>query len=131
MVPTRHLAELERNLTRLTYACRETRKLGGTPRFGARADGSHDGEWHVCFDQRHRSSWRPPCSAFSFGLGGDWSFEEARGHSDATARPTPHCTPASTCVATDRVVPVNAQPIHSRAAAATALHARHLGCAAI
>ena len=94
MVPTRH-AELERNLTRLTYSCREKRKLGGTPRFGARADGSHDGEWHVCFDQRHRSSWRPPCSAFSFGLGGDWSFEEARGHSDATARPAPHCTPAN------------------------------------
>jgi len=85
IVPTLHLAELEQNLTRLTYSCREKRKLGGTPRFGARADGSYDGEWHVCFDQRHRSSWRPPCTAFSFGLGGDWSFEEA----SATARPAP------------------------------------------
>ena len=73
--PTRHLAELERNLTRLTYSCRDKRKLGGTPRFGVRADGSYDGEWHVCFDSH--ASWRSPCTAFSFGLGGDWSFEEA------------------------------------------------------
>ena len=86
MGPIQHLAGLERNLARLTYSCREKRKLGG---------------WHVCFDQRHRSSWRPPCTAFSFGLGGDWSFEEARFHSAP-------CTPArpQTHLYTDRLVPM-------------------------
>ena len=91
MGPIQHLAELERNLTRLTYSCREKRKLGG---------------WHVCFDQRHRSSWRPPCTAFSFGLGGDWSFEEAKFHSAP-------CTPvhARKHLYRQARAYVNAQPI--------------------
>lgn len=116
--PTRHLAELERNLTRLTYSCRDKRKLGGTPRFGVRADGSYDGEWHVCFDSR--ASWRPPCTAFSFGLGGDWSFEEAM-----PQRALHPCTSANIyllCAAYERDLST---------AAATALHTRHLGGAVI
>ena len=116
--PTRHLAELERNLTRLTYSCRDKRKLGGTPRFGVRADGSYDGEWHVCFDSR--ASWRSPCTAFSFGLGGDWSFEEAM-----PQRALHPCTSANIyllCAAYERDLST---------AAATALHTRHLGGAVI
>ena len=116
--PTRHLAELERNLTRLTHSCRDKRKLGGTPRFGVRADGSYDGEWHVCFDSR--ASWRSPCTAFSFGLGGDWSFEEAM-----PQRALHPCTPANIyllCAAYERDLST---------AAATALHTRHLGGAVI
>ena len=113
--PTRHLAELERNLTRLTHSCRDKRKLGGTPRFGVRADGSYDGEWHVCFDSR--ASWRSPCTAFSFGLGGDWSFEEAM-----PQRALHPCTSANIYLLCAAYLPMSAtylQPLPPRCTPAT------------
>jgi len=69
------------NLTRRVYKCKTEMKVGGTPRFGRRADGSFDGEWFVCMDGG--ALYRPGCAVYSFGVGGDWSFEE--GISNATS----------------------------------------------
>lgn len=49
-------------------------RLGGAERWKAepRADGSIDGSWWIC-----ESALPSKCKAFTFGLGYDWSFDEA------------------------------------------------------
>jgi hypothetical protein len=84
------------NISTPTYRCSSERPIGGTlgPKkmFGLRADGSPDGEWWTCFDQsgvlsairdvpRRRNS--QTCVIYSFGVGSDWSFDEAMGTGDA------------------------------------------------
>lgn len=68
---------LYNRMTRLTHACKRKQRMGGTTMWGRRADGSLDGEWWVCMDQLTGGGLRDPCVAYSFGIGSDWSFEEA------------------------------------------------------
>ena len=67
------------HLTHPTHRCAHERPVGGSPKW-SRADGSHDGEWTVCFDQGVLT--KPGCVVYSFGVGGDWSFDEAMAQGD-------------------------------------------------
>ena len=54
------------------------RKIGGTQN---RLDGTMDGAWSVCFDQGLLQ--KDSCIVYSFGVGGDWSFDELMATGDA------------------------------------------------
>ncbi len=67
-------------LTNPTYRCASERIIGGAKLWGRRADGSYDGAWSVCFDQGILTA--PGCVVYSFGIGGDWTFDEAMAQGD-------------------------------------------------
>ena len=72
-------AWLRHQLTTVTWHCKHKRAVGGATRL-ARGDGSLDGMWMVCFDQ---GVLTPGCVIYSFGIGSDWSFDEAMATGDA------------------------------------------------
>lgn len=72
---------LRHRLTHPRYSCDDERSIGGAQLWGRRADGSYDGAWWVCFDQGVLT--QPGCVVYSFGIGGDWTFDTRMAQGDA------------------------------------------------
>ena len=73
-------SSLHDRLLNPTHSCAFERAIGGSKLWGQRSDGSYDGAWSVCFDQGILTA--PGCVVYSFGIGGDWSFDEAMAQGD-------------------------------------------------
>lgn len=65
-----------------TYTCKHEFLIGGA-KTNKHADGSADGAWSVCFDQKNiltaHESLTKRCVVYSFGVGNDFSFDETMG----------------------------------------------------
>ena len=79
LLSAQDFAWVRKQLTTVTWRCKHKRAVGGAAKW-ARGDGSLDGTWMVCFDQ---GVLTPPCVVYSFGVGSDWTFDEAMATGDA------------------------------------------------